>query len=92
MKTTKSFINAVNADLAKSNVRYSSMWRVAEMVEFVGKPSKTYVAMVHVKERFDGEWVFWIYCNFDISMGYKVGKVTRKTVEEANKEFADMLA
>lgn len=93
MKTTKSFINAVNADLAKSDVRHSSMWKVATMQDFVGKKShKVHAAVVYVCARIDSEPEFWIYYNFDKSMGNLVRHTTRKTAKEADEEFANTFA
>ena len=92
MKTTKKFINAVKADLAKSNVNYSSIWSSAEKQTYLGgKVSKSYAALVYVYERIDSESVFRIYYNFDGSMGDRVDYTIRNTIEEANEEFAKTL-
>lgn len=92
MRTTKKFINAVMADIAKSNVNYSSIWSVAEKRTFVDKKaSKTYVALVYLFERADSEPVFRVYYNFDGSMGDRVDYTTRNTTDEANEEFAKTL-
>lgn len=92
MRTTKKFINAVNEDIAKSNVRYSSIWSVAEERLYVGKNvSKMYAALVYLSEAEGSSSVFRIYYNFDSSMGNIVGYTTRKTIEDANKEFAKTL-
>ena len=92
MKTTKKFIKAVKADLAKSNVYYSNIWRVAEMQRYIGKLTyKTYAALVYLHDRADSEPVFRIYYNFDGSMGDEVDYVVQNTNEEANKQFLNML-
>lgn len=92
MRTTKSFINAVNADIANANAHYSNMWKVAEMQEFAGnKPHKVYAAIVYVCERIDSEPEFWIYYNFDSTMGNTVRYTTRKTAKEAEEEFTSTL-
>lgn len=93
MKTTKSFLNAVNEDLVRLNVRYSNVWKVATMQDNVaGKRAlKTHVAVVYVCERIDSEPEFWIYYNYDTSMGNNVSKTTRKTSKEADEEFANTL-
>ena len=92
MRTTKTFIDAVKADLAKSNLNYSSIWSVAEKRSYIGKNvSKRYAALVYVCERAGSGPVYRIYYNFDASMGDKVDYTIRKTVEEANNEFAKTL-
>ena len=92
MRTTKKFINAVKADIANSDVNYSSIWSVAEKQTFVGKnASKTYVALVYLYERADSEPVFRIYYNFDDGMGNRVDYTTRNTTDEANEEFSKTL-
>ena len=92
MRTTKSFINAVNAGLAKSNVYYSSLWKVAEVQDITGKRTrKTYAAIVYVCERIDSKPEFWIYYNFDSARGNTVRYTTRKTAKEAEEEFTATL-
>ena len=92
MRTTKTFINAVEADLAKSNLNYSSIWSVAEKRSYVGKKViKRYAALVYLFESENTSSVFRIYYNFDSSMGNRVGYTIRKTVENANEEFAKTL-
>lgn len=92
MKTTKKFINAVKEDIANSNVKYSSLWDVAEKRTYVGKrTSKRYAALVYLYERADSEPVFRIYYNFEASMGDRVDYTIRNTTEEANEEFAKTL-
>ena len=92
MRTTKTFINAVKEDLAKSNFYYYSIWSVAEKRSYVGKKvSKRYVALVYLFESENTSAVLRIYYNFDSSMGNDIGYTTRKTVEDANREFAKAL-
>lgn len=93
MKTTKSFINAVNADLARYDMHYSSLWKVATMQDIVaGKKSrKVHAAVVYVFARIDSEPEFWIYYNYDTSMNNDVHFVRRKTAKEADEEFANTL-
>ena len=92
MRTTKTFINAVEADLEKSNLNDSSILSVAEKRTYVGKKTnKTYVALVYLLESENTSSVFRIYYNFDSSMGKQVCYTTRKTVEYANEEFAKTL-
>lgn len=92
MKTTKSFLNAVNEDLVRLNVRYSNVWRVATMQDFVGKKShNVHAALVYVCARIDSEPEYWIYYNFDKSMGNAIGFTRRETAKEAEEEFANTL-
>ena len=94
MKTTKSFINAVNADLERYNLRYSSLWKFATMQDtIVGKrSSKVHAAVVYVCARIDSEPEYWIYYNFDTSMGNAIGFTRRETAREANEEFVNTFA
>ena len=94
MKTTKTFVKAVNADLARYNVHYSSLWKVAEMQNLITekKKTKTYAAVVFVLARIDSEPEYWIYYNFDSSMGNNVRFTRRNTAKEADEEFANTFA
>ena len=62
MRTTKTFINAVKEDIAKSNLNYRSIWSVAEKRSYVGKNvSKMYAALVYLFESKNTSSVFRIY-------------------------------
>lgn len=92
MKTTKSFINAVNEDLAKLNAYYVSVWKVATMYDVIGKQKrKVHAAVVYVCARIDSEPEYLIYYNYDTSMGDEVRFTRRDTAKEADEEFANTL-
>lgn len=93
MKTTKSFINAVNEDLARYDFYYSSVWKVATMQDIVAnkRARKVHAAVVYVCARIDSEPEFWIYYNYDTSMGDEVRFTRRDTAKEADEEFANTL-